>query len=66
VITTRVTALSAGNLDDGLMLADLNRDLLGISRFCCLDVSLDETVRSHATCPQVVEFGCPGLGPDLR
>jgi predicted kinase len=39
------------------MLADLNRDHLGVSRFYYLDVSMDETLRRHATRPQAVEFG---------
>jgi hypothetical protein len=40
-----------------LMLAALNRDHLGVSRFYYLDVSLDETLRRHATRPQAAEFG---------
>jgi predicted kinase len=41
----------------GLMLAALNRDHLGISRFYYLDVSMDETLRRHATRSQAAEFG---------
>jgi hypothetical protein len=41
----------------GLMLAALNRDHLGVSRFYYLDVSMDETLRRHATRPQAAEFG---------
>jgi predicted kinase len=41
----------------GPMLADLNRDHLGISRFYYLDVSMDETLRRHTTRPQAAEFG---------
>jgi predicted kinase len=40
----------------GPMLADLNRDHLGISRFYYLDVSMDETLRRHTTRPQATEF----------
>lgn len=39
------------------MLAGLNRDHLGGSHFYYLDVSLDETLRRHATRPQAAEFG---------
>jgi predicted kinase len=39
------------------MLAALNRDHLGVSRFYYLDVSIDETLRRHATRPQAAEFG---------
>jgi predicted kinase len=39
------------------MLADLNRDHRGVSRFYYLDVSIDETIRRHATRPQAAEFG---------
>jgi predicted kinase len=39
------------------MLASLDRDHLGVSRFYYLDVSLDETLRRHATRPQAAEFG---------
>lgn len=40
------------------MLADLHRDHLGPSRFYYLDVSMDETLRRHATRPQAAaEFG---------
>lgn len=38
-------------------LAGLNRDHLGSSQFYYLDVSLDETLRRHATRPQATEFG---------
>ena len=38
-------------------LAGLNRDHLGSSHFYYLDVSLDETLRRHATRPQANEFG---------
>ena len=38
-------------------LAGLNRDHLGSSHFYYLDVSLDETLRRHATRPQATEFG---------
>jgi len=38
-------------------LAGLNRDHLGSSHFYYLDVSLDETLRRHATRPQAAEFG---------
>jgi predicted kinase len=40
-----------------LMLAALNRDHLGVSRFYYLDASMDETLRRHATRPQAAEFG---------
>lgn len=40
-----------------LMLADLNRDHVGVSRFYYLDVSLEETLRRHATRPEAAEFG---------
>jgi len=40
-----------------LMLAALNRDHCGVSRFYYLDVSMDETLRRHATRPQAAEFG---------
>jgi predicted kinase len=39
------------------MLATLNRDHRGVSRFYYLDVSLKETLRRHATRPQAAEFG---------
>jgi hypothetical protein len=39
------------------MLAGLARDHLGLSRFYYLDVSMDETLRRHATRPQAAEFG---------
>jgi predicted kinase len=39
------------------MLAGLRQDHLGLSRFYYLDVSLDETLRRHATRPQATEFG---------
>jgi predicted kinase len=39
------------------MLAALNRDHLGVSRFYYLDVSIGETLRRHATRPQAAEFG---------
>ncbi len=39
------------------MLAGLQSDHLGLSRFYYLDVSMDETVRRHATRPQAAEFG---------
>jgi hypothetical protein len=39
------------------MLAGLRRDHLGSSWFYYLDVSLDETLRRHATRPQAGEFG---------
>ena len=50
---------------DGILYADryeqalarLNRDHLGSSHFYYLDVSLDETLRRHATRPQATEFG---------
>jgi deoxyadenosine/deoxycytidine kinase len=38
-------------------LAGLNRDHLGSSHFYYLDVSLDETLRRHASRPQATEFG---------
>jgi predicted kinase len=38
------------------MLARLGRDHLGATRFYYLDVSLEETVRRHATRPQAAEF----------
>ncbi|MGH3205194.1 MAG: AAA family ATPase [Streptosporangiaceae bacterium] len=41
----------------GPMLEALNRDHLGLSRFYYLDVSMDETLRRHATRPQAAEFG---------
>ena len=50
---------------DGILYADryeealarLNRDHLGSSHFYYLDVSLDETLRRHASRPQATEFG---------
>jgi len=39
------------------MLAALDRDHLGLSRFYYLDVSLEETFRRHATRPQQADFG---------
>jgi hypothetical protein len=39
------------------MVAGLDRDRLGLSRFYYLGVSLDETLRRHATRPQAAEFG---------
>jgi predicted kinase len=39
------------------MLTALNRDHLGVSRFYYLDVSMDETLRRHATRPQAADFG---------
>ncbi len=39
------------------MLTELNRDHPGSSHFYYLDVSMDETLRRHATRPQAVEFG---------
>lgn len=44
------------------MLAALHRDYPGQTCFYYLDVSLDETLRRHATRPQAAEFG-PG---DMR
>jgi hypothetical protein len=44
------------------MLAGLARDHLGVTRFYYLDVSMEETLRRHATRPQAAEFG-PG---DMR
>jgi predicted kinase len=41
----------------GVMLAGLARDHLGVSRFYYLDVSMEETLRRHATRPQAAEFG---------
>lgn len=41
----------------GPMLAGLDRDHLGSSHFYYFDVSLDETLRRHATRPQATEFG---------
>lgn len=38
------------------MLAALNRDHLGVSRFYYLDVSMEEALRRHATRPQAAEF----------
>ena len=40
-----------------LMLAALNCDHCGVSQFYYLDVSMDETLRRHATRPQAAEFG---------
>jgi predicted kinase len=39
------------------MLAELQRDHLGLSRFYYLDVTMDETLRRHALRPQASEFG---------
>jgi hypothetical protein len=39
------------------MLTALARDHLGLSRFYYLDVSMAETLRSHAARPQAAEFG---------
>jgi predicted kinase len=39
------------------MLAGLNRDHMGLSRFYYLDVSLDETLRRHLTRPQAADVG---------
>jgi predicted kinase len=41
----------------GAMLAGLNRDHAGLSRFYYFDVSLEETLRRHLTRPQAAEFG---------
>lgn len=41
----------------GLMLAALNHDHCGVSRFYYLDVSMDESLRRHATRPQAADFG---------
>jgi hypothetical protein len=38
------------------MLAALDRDHLGLSRFYYLDVSMEETFRRHATRPQAADF----------
>lgn len=43
------------------MLAELQRDHLGITRFYYLDVALDETFRRHATRPQAAEFGADDM-----
>jgi predicted kinase len=40
-----------------LMLAGLNRDHRGVSHFYYLDVSMEETLRRHATRPQAAGFG---------
>jgi predicted kinase len=47
--------LDAGRYES--MLAGLNRDHAGLSRFYYLDVSLEETLRRHLTRPQAAEFG---------
>jgi len=39
------------------MLAAINRDHLGLSRFYYLDISMQESLRRHATRPQAAEFG---------
>jgi hypothetical protein len=39
------------------MLAALDRDHLGLSRFYYLDVSMEETFRRHATRSQLADFG---------
>ena len=52
--------LHAGRYEQ--MLAGLHRDHLGISGFYYLDVSIEETLRRHATRPQASEFA-PG---DMR
>src|SRR5215469_175978 len=43
------------------MLAGLARDHLGVSRFYYLDVSMEETLRRHATRPQAAEFGADDM-----
>jgi predicted kinase len=43
------------------MLAGLRRDHLGLSRFYYLDVSLEESLRRHATRPQAAEFSATDM-----
>lgn len=43
------------------MLAGLARDHIGVSRFYYLDVSMEETLRRHATRPQADEFGADDM-----
>jgi predicted kinase len=43
------------------MLAALDRDHLGLSRFYYLDVSMEETFRRHATRPQQADFGTDNM-----
>jgi hypothetical protein len=43
------------------MLAALDRDHLGLSRFYYLDVSMEETFRRHATRPQATDFGAEDM-----
>jgi hypothetical protein len=45
----------------GEMLAGLRRDHSGHSCFYYLDVSIDETLRRHATRPQASEFGAADM-----
>jgi hypothetical protein len=43
------------------MLAELDRDHSGVSGFYYLDVSLEETLRRHATRPEAAEFGASDM-----
>ncbi len=43
------------------MLAGLWREHLGLTRFYYLDVTLDETLRRHATRPQASDFGADDM-----
>jgi predicted kinase len=43
------------------MLAGLARDHLGASRFYYFDVSIEETLRRHASRPQAAEFGADDM-----
>lgn len=43
------------------ILAGLGHDHLGLSRFYYLDVSIDETLRRHATRPQAAEFSASDM-----
>ncbi|MGH3188335.1 MAG: AAA family ATPase [Streptosporangiaceae bacterium] len=43
------------------MLAALDRDHLGLSRFYYLDVSMEETFRRHATRPQAADFSASDM-----
>jgi predicted kinase len=43
------------------ILAGLNSDHLGLSRFYYLDISIDESLRRHTTRPQAADFGADDM-----
>jgi hypothetical protein len=47
--------LCAGRYEQ--ILTGLRHDHLGLSRFCYLNITMDETLRRHAMPPQASEFG---------